>query len=37
MANPIHEAKGMADYVTKAGGGHGAVREVLDLILKAQK
>lgn len=37
MANAIHEAKGTADYVTKAGGGHGAVREVVELILKAQK
>jgi 3-deoxy-D-manno-octulosonate 8-phosphate phosphatase (KDO 8-P phosphatase) len=25
------------DLVTKAAGGHGAVREVLDLILKAKK
>jgi 3-deoxy-D-manno-octulosonate 8-phosphate phosphatase KdsC-like HAD superfamily phosphatase len=37
VANAIHEAKGMADYVTKAGGGQGVVREVVDLILKAQQ
>lgn len=32
----IAEAKAMAHYVAQAGGGHGAVREVVDLILHAQ-
>jgi 3-deoxy-D-manno-octulosonate 8-phosphate phosphatase (KDO 8-P phosphatase) len=36
VANAIDEAKGLADYVTQAEGGHGAVREVVGLILKAQ-
>ncbi|MBI5387088.1 MAG: HAD-IIIA family hydrolase [Verrucomicrobia bacterium] len=31
------EAKRLAHYVTTARGGHGAVREVVTLILKAQK
>jgi 3-deoxy-D-manno-octulosonate 8-phosphate phosphatase (KDO 8-P phosphatase) len=35
-ANGIPEAKKMADYVTRTAGGSGAVREVVDLILKAQ-
>jgi 3-deoxy-D-manno-octulosonate 8-phosphate phosphatase (KDO 8-P phosphatase) len=30
------EARAAADYVTKAAGGHGAVREAVELILKAQ-
>ena len=37
VSNAISEAKSLADYVTKAAGGHGAVREVVVLILKAQK
>lgn len=32
----IDEVKRAADYVTKTEGGHGAVREVVGLILKAQ-
>ena len=36
VANAIEEAKGVAHYVTKAAGGHGAVREAVHLILKAQ-
>ncbi len=36
VANGIAEVKAMADYVTKARGGHGAVREVVTMILKAQ-
>jgi 3-deoxy-D-manno-octulosonate 8-phosphate phosphatase (KDO 8-P phosphatase) len=28
--------RSMVDYVTKAGGGRGAVREISELILKAQ-
>jgi len=36
VANGIDEAKALAHYVTKARGGEGAVREVAELILKAQ-
>jgi 3-deoxy-D-manno-octulosonate 8-phosphate phosphatase (KDO 8-P phosphatase) len=36
VANAIPEAKAISDYVTKAKGGEGAVREVIVMILKAQ-
>ncbi len=36
VANAIDEAKALAHYVTKARGGHGAIREVATMILKAQ-
>lgn len=36
VVNGIDEVKALADYVTRAEGGHGAVREVAELILKAQ-
>ena len=36
VENAIPEAKAMAHYVTRAAGGQGAVREVADLILRAQ-
>ncbi len=36
VPNGITEARALADYVTAAPGGHGAVREVVELILKAQ-
>ncbi len=36
VANGIDEAKALAHYVTRAHGGHGAVREVVRLILVAQ-
>jgi len=36
VGDGIREARTAADYVTKAHGGHGAVREVVELILKAQ-
>ncbi len=36
VANAAKEAKQMADYVTKKNGGAGAVREVVELILKTQ-
>jgi 3-deoxy-D-manno-octulosonate 8-phosphate phosphatase (KDO 8-P phosphatase) len=36
VANGITEVKAIADYVTVLPGGEGAVREVVDLILKAQ-
>ncbi len=34
-ANPI--AKRFAKFVTKAKGGEGAVREVIDMILESRK
>ena len=36
VGNGIGEAKAAADYVTKLPGGRGAVREVVELVLKAQ-
>ncbi len=36
VANGVAEARASADYVTRAGGGQGAVREVVELILRAQ-
>jgi 3-deoxy-D-manno-octulosonate 8-phosphate phosphatase (KDO 8-P phosphatase) len=36
VANAIDEAKALAHYVTQERGGHGAVREVVTMILKAQ-
>jgi 3-deoxy-D-manno-octulosonate 8-phosphate phosphatase (KDO 8-P phosphatase) len=35
-ANAVNEVKEMVHYVTEQSGGHGAVREVCDLILEAQ-
>lgn len=36
VANAIDEAKKLADYVTQARGGDGAVRETVKLVLRAQ-
>ena len=36
VADAVDEAKAAAHYVTKANGGRGGVREVVELILKAQ-
>jgi 3-deoxy-D-manno-octulosonate 8-phosphate phosphatase (KDO 8-P phosphatase) len=36
VANGVREIKRVADYVTRLPGGQGAVREVIELILKAQ-
>ena len=36
VANGIEEARRQAHYVTRAEGGHGAVREIVTLLLKAQ-
>ena len=36
VANGVAEAHAAADYITRACGGHGAVREVAELILQAQ-
>jgi 3-deoxy-D-manno-octulosonate 8-phosphate phosphatase (KDO 8-P phosphatase) len=35
-ANAVAEIKGLTDFVTERNGGEGAVREVVDVILKAQ-
>jgi len=37
VANAQPEVKKIAEYVTKTPGGHGAVREIINLILKAKK
>lgn len=37
VADACGELREAAHYVTAAGGGHGAVREVVELILKAQR
>ena len=36
VANAREDVKAVCDYVTVARGGYGAVREVIDLILKRQ-
>lgn len=36
VANAVPEVKSVAHYVTERSGGRGAVREVCDLLLKAQ-
>ena len=36
VADAVDEAKQYAHYVTAKPGGRGAVREVIELILKAQ-
>jgi 3-deoxy-D-manno-octulosonate 8-phosphate phosphatase (KDO 8-P phosphatase) len=36
VANAIDEVKQMADYVTRAHGGSGAIRELVRLLLTAQ-
>ncbi|MBZ0126476.1 MAG: HAD hydrolase family protein, partial [Rhodocyclaceae bacterium] len=36
VADAVDEVREAAVYVTKARGGHGAVREVAELILKTQ-
>jgi 3-deoxy-D-manno-octulosonate 8-phosphate phosphatase (KDO 8-P phosphatase) len=36
VADAVPETKQAAHYVTQLKGGHGAVREVCDLVLKAQ-
>ena len=37
VPNANQEAKAMAHYITRVPGGSGAVREVVEMILKAQK
>lgn len=36
-ANAVRDVKMKVDYVAKERGGHGAVREIIDVVLKAQK
>ncbi len=36
VANAVAKVRAEADYVTRRTGGSGAVREVAELILKAQ-
>ena len=36
VADGVVEAKNAAHFTTKAAGGRGAVREVLEIILRAQ-
>ncbi len=36
-ANGVKEIKDIVHYVTRASGGRGAVREAIDIILKAKK
>jgi len=36
VPNAVEEVKAVAHYITSRSGGHGAVREVCDLILKSQ-
>jgi 3-deoxy-D-manno-octulosonate 8-phosphate phosphatase (KDO 8-P phosphatase) len=36
VADGVAEAKAAAHLVTRAAGGHGAVREVVEMILQAQ-
>ena len=37
VGDAVHEAKAAAHVVTRAAGGRGAVREAIEMILKAQK
>jgi 3-deoxy-D-manno-octulosonate 8-phosphate phosphatase (KDO 8-P phosphatase) len=36
VSNAVKEVKDAAHYVTQARGGNGAVREIAEMILKAQ-
>jgi 3-deoxy-D-manno-octulosonate 8-phosphate phosphatase (KDO 8-P phosphatase) len=36
VANAVPDVKEAAAYVTHAAGGHGAVREVVELLLRAR-
>jgi len=37
VGDATSDTKAAADYVTKAHGGQGAIREIVEMILKAQK
>jgi 3-deoxy-D-manno-octulosonate 8-phosphate phosphatase (KDO 8-P phosphatase) len=34
VADGVEELRGRVDYITRRPGGHGAVREVCDLLLR---
>ncbi len=36
VANAVAEVRAVASYVTRAPGGHGAVREIVEALLKAR-
>ena len=36
VADAVEETRSVAHYVTQLSGGHGAVREVIEIILKSQ-
>ena len=36
VANAVSEVRAVASYVTRAPGGHGAVREIVEALLKAR-
>ncbi|MGH9933184.1 MAG: KdsC family phosphatase, partial [Pyrinomonadaceae bacterium] len=36
VADAVEETRSVAHYVTRAKGGQGAIREVVELILKSQ-
>ena len=36
VADAVEETRAAAHYVTRLPGGHGAVRETIEVILKAQ-
>lgn len=36
VANAVEEVRDLCDYTTMASGGHGAVREICDLVLAAR-
>ena len=36
VADAVMETRSVAHYVTRAPGGRGAVREVIELVLKSQ-
>lgn len=36
VANAVADVKRLADYVTRAAGGQGAIREVAEIVLRAQ-
>ena len=36
VANAVPEVKAVASYVTRAAGGHGAVREVVEALLRGR-
>ena len=36
VANAVPEVRRLAQYVTRASGGHGAVREAIEQLLRAR-